>query len=123
MCGKVLSPGRPEEEEGMRPVDRKAQRARRAEGGTGGGVTRRPPGRNLRDLRVAEALPAARRAEGRGRGAAPGGSSSGAGPAAAWEPRRGRAGGGGGAEPGDQPRVHSVLPELLSKENVCRTSQ
>lgn len=61
-AGQVSSLGRPKEEveEGIRPVDGKSPA--RAEGGgrrggPGGGVTRRPAGRNPRDLRVALALP------------------------------------------------------------------
>lgn len=90
-----MSPGRPEEE-GIRPVDGKARRARRAEGGgrrggTGGGVTRRPAGRNLRDLRVAAAL----RGRAQGGGPGPRGRARGEpepGRVAAWEPGLGTRG-------------------------------
>lgn len=100
-------------------------------GGTGLGVTRRPAGRNLRDLRVAAALP------GRAQGGGPGPRGRARGepePGPAGRPRGnrgwGRAGGGGGAEPGghggtagardEAPGWTCVLPKLLSKENVCR---
>ncbi|KAK2113058.1 hypothetical protein P7K49_007324, partial [Saguinus oedipus] len=147
---KVLSPGRPEEE-GIRPVDGKARSSRRVEGGGRraegggprggtGGVTRRPAGRNLRDLRVAVAVAAALLGRALGGGPGPRGRARGE-PDPGWGglPRgnrsRGRGGGGGQGGAGPSGRgsgvdlcplqtvwqekrfavdFHSLLPLLLS---------
>lgn len=94
----------------------------RRRGGTGGSVTRRPPGRNLRDLRVAVAQP------GRAQGGGPGPRGRARGEpelsrAAAWEPglgtRRGvvKPSGRGGTV--EEPRVGLLSSQTCLVRRMC----